>query len=166
MNPKNKSITSLNNLSSRQIMEQDEDDGQSVSSCGIDLENMHPPTTPAAAAATNMNGRSQPTLLSMVHHKWRKILKRDSAEITPSDPSFKTIYLGNVVTTWAKGEGCLERPASALWKNHCQGRGSIKMLISVSIYKNINCLNIYFFTELLLEFDRELWVLIRRLLPV
>jgi hypothetical protein len=28
--------------------------------------------------------------------------------------------------------GCLERPASALWKNHCQGRGSIKMLISVA----------------------------------
>jgi len=74
----------------------------------------------------------RPNLMSMVHHKWKKMWKRDSAEITPNDPSYKTIYLGNVVTTWAKGEGCLDRPASALWKNHCQGRGSIKMVISVA----------------------------------
>ena len=62
----------------------------------------------------------------------RRILKRDSLDITEKDPSLKVIYLGNVVTTWAKSEGCLERPASALWRNHSNGRGSIKMVISVT----------------------------------
>ena len=28
--------------------------------------------------------------------------------------------------------GCLERPASALWRNHSSGRGSIKMTVSVT----------------------------------
>ena len=62
----------------------------------------------------------------------RRILKRDSLDITERDPTLKVIYLGNVVTTWAKSEGCLERPASALWRNHSNGRGSIKMVISVT----------------------------------
>lgn len=76
--------------------------------------------------------RGSSNLMSLVQHKWRKMWKRDSADITPVDPTYKVVYLGNVVTTWAKGEGCLERPSSALWRNHCQGRGSIKMALTVS----------------------------------
>lgn len=77
-------------------------------------------------------GSTSSNLMTLVQHKWRKMWKRDSAEITPVDPTHKVIYLGNVVTTWAKGDGCLERPSSALWRNHCQGRGSIKMALTVS----------------------------------
>jgi len=76
--------------------------------------------------------KQKPNLVSRVHHKWRKILKRDVAEITKDDPSHRVTYLGNVVTTWAKGEGCLDRPASALWKNHVEGRGSIKMDVRIA----------------------------------
>ncbi|ODN05785.1 Protein FAM43A [Orchesella cincta] len=89
-------------------------------------------TSCATAIQSSYEIRSGSNLMMLVQHKWRKMWKRDSADITPIDPTHKVVYLGNVVTTWAKGEGCLERPASALWRNHCQGRGSIKMALTVS----------------------------------
>jgi len=72
-------------------------------------------------------------LLPSLQAKLRKFLLRsESANITDHDPVVKATYLGNVVTTWAKGDGSLERPSSALWKNHVQGRGSIRMTVIVS----------------------------------
>jgi hypothetical protein len=81
-----------------------------------------------------MKGRPPPEkLLPSLHSKLRKLILRSaSADITLQDPVVKAIYLGNLVTTWAKGDGCLDRPASALWKNHVQGRGSIRMTVVVT----------------------------------
>ena len=39
--------------------------------------------------------------------------------ISDYDPSYKVIYLGNVLTPWAKGEQCVEKPLATLWKNYC-----------------------------------------------
>jgi len=44
--------------------------------------------------------------------------KRSSANITEYDPTFRVIYLGNVLTGWAKGDGCVDKPLATLWKNH------------------------------------------------
>jgi hypothetical protein len=46
---------------------------------------------------------------------WRKW---SSADITEYDPTFRVIYLGNVLTAWAKGDGCVDKPLATLWKNH------------------------------------------------
>jgi len=44
--------------------------------------------------------------------------KRSSANITEYDPTFRVVYLGNVLTGWAKGDGCVDKPLATLWKNH------------------------------------------------
>ncbi len=99
-------------------------------SASMNSNSSKPPCVTAVQSSYEIRGGSN--LMTLVQHKWRKMWKRDSADITPMDPTHKVVYLGNVVTTWAKGEGCLERPSSALWRNHCQGRGSIKMALTVS----------------------------------
>ena len=35
---------------------------------------------------------------------FKKLWRRKSVAITESDPTYKVIYLGNVVTGWAKGK--------------------------------------------------------------
>uniref|UniRef100_A0A1B6E9S0 PID domain-containing protein n=1 Tax=Clastoptera arizonana TaxID=38151 RepID=A0A1B6E9S0_9HEMI len=47
-----------------------------------------------------------------------RLWKRRSVTITEYDPSYKVVYLGNVLTGWAKGEGCVEKPLCTLWKNY------------------------------------------------
>lgn len=48
-----------------------------------------------------------------------KFWKKRSLTISDYDPTFKVIYLGNVLTPWAKGDGCVEKPLATLWKNYC-----------------------------------------------
>lgn len=87
----------------------------------------------------------------------KKLWKRKSAVITEYDPSYKVIYLGNVVTGWAKGrltpgeggggisdfsfaalkpafvpgDGCIEKPLATLWRNYCQNsKPDISMKVS------------------------------------
>lgn len=73
----------------------------------------------------------------------RKILKtllnrirlRKCASATISRPSntYKVAYLGNVVTGWAKGEGCFEKPLSTLWRNYNHSsRPDVRMTLTVS----------------------------------
>lgn len=45
--------------------------------------------------------------------------KRRSLTISDSDPIYKVIYLGNVLTLWAKGEDAIDKPLATLWKNYC-----------------------------------------------
>ncbi|KAF6203515.1 hypothetical protein GE061_001846 [Apolygus lucorum] len=52
-----------------------------------------------------------------------RLCRRRSVTITEYDPSFKVLYLGNVLTGWAKGEGCVEKPLLTLWNNY---QGSAK----------------------------------------
>ena len=41
--------------------------------------------------------------------------KRNSVDITEEDPTFKTVYLGNTVTQWAKGEQKLQGTRELVW---------------------------------------------------
>lgn len=45
--------------------------------------------------------------------------KRRSLTISDHDPVYKVIYLGNVMTLWAKGDGAIDKPLATLWKNYC-----------------------------------------------
>lgn len=45
---------------------------------------------------------------------WKK--KSNTITITDYDPTYKAIYLGNILTPYAKGEGCTDKPLSTLWK--------------------------------------------------
>jgi hypothetical protein len=45
--------------------------------------------------------------------------KKRSLNLTEYDPVYKVIYLGNVLTPWAKGDGCCDKPLATLWKNYC-----------------------------------------------
>jgi len=42
---------------------------------------------------------------------------RRTLNISERDPQYKVKYLGNVLTAFMKGEGCVDRPASILWEN-------------------------------------------------
>lgn len=45
--------------------------------------------------------------------------KKKTFEVSETDQVYKVIYLGNVVTSWAKGEHTLDKPISVLWRNYC-----------------------------------------------
>lgn len=58
--------------------------------------------------------------------------RKKSVNITDSDPTYKVIYLGNVLTLVAKGDGCAEKPMQTLWKNNTMTqRKDIKMKVTV-----------------------------------
>ncbi|GLV41598.1 uncharacterized protein CBL_06827 [Carabus blaptoides fortunei] len=62
-----------------------------------------------------------------------RLRKYASADISTPDPSYKVAYLGNVLTGWAKGEGCVEKPLSTLWRNYTQSsRPDVRMELTVS----------------------------------
>ncbi|KAK9752058.1 Phosphotyrosine interaction domain (PTB/PID) [Popillia japonica] len=62
-----------------------------------------------------------------------RLRKCASADITEPDPTYKVAYLGNVVTGWAKGEGCVEKPLATLWRNYTQSsRPDVRMQLTVS----------------------------------
>ncbi|KAG4077381.1 hypothetical protein HA402_009782 [Bradysia odoriphaga] len=46
--------------------------------------------------------------------------KSHSVDISAPDPEFKVSYLGNVLTGWAKGDSCIEKPLATLWRNYTQ----------------------------------------------
>ncbi|CAH0769322.1 unnamed protein product [Bemisia tabaci] len=56
--------------------------------------------------------------LRTVKRGLRKLCRRNSVTITEYDPSYKVTYLGNVLTGWAKGEACVDKPLSTLWRNY------------------------------------------------
>ncbi|GAB0087958.1 uncharacterized protein DMENIID0001_023280 [Sergentomyia squamirostris] len=65
----------------------------------------------------------------------RKLLRRttNSVNISSPDPEYKVSYLGNVLTGWAKGDGCVEKPMSTLWRNYVQhSKPDVLMKIKVT----------------------------------
>ncbi|KAF5271344.1 hypothetical protein FQA39_LY08142 [Lamprigera yunnana] len=61
-----------------------------------------------------------------------RLRRSESVDISDPDPSFKVAYLGNVVTGWAKGDGCVEKPLATLWRNYTQSsRSDVCMLLTV-----------------------------------
>ncbi|KAK5646224.1 hypothetical protein RI129_004688 [Pyrocoelia pectoralis] len=62
-----------------------------------------------------------------------RLRRSASIDISEPDPSFKVAYLGNVVTGWAKGDGCVEKPLATLWRNYTQSsRPDVCMLLTVA----------------------------------
>lgn len=60
--------------------------------------------------------------------------KRKKFKINSSELDFKVHYLGNVMTSIMKGDGCVDKPVSILWDNHvkCDGQAGIKMKITLT----------------------------------
>lgn len=62
-----------------------------------------------------------------------RLRKCASVTISEPDPSYRVAYLGNVVTGWAKGDGCVEKPLATLWRNYTQSsRPDVRMQLTVS----------------------------------
>ncbi|XP_037802206.1 protein FAM43A-like [Penaeus monodon] len=62
----------------------------------------------------------------------KKLWRKKSVTITEYDPTYKVVYLGNVLTGWAKGDGCVDKPLSTLWRNYCQSsRQDIAMKVTI-----------------------------------
>ncbi|XP_043229065.1 protein FAM43A-like [Amphibalanus amphitrite] len=63
-----------------------------------------------------------------------KLWKKRTITITEEDPTFKTVYLGNTVTQWAKGAGSVDKPLATLWRNYCQStKPDIEMRVTVAV---------------------------------
>ncbi|KAK8753073.1 hypothetical protein OTU49_002376 [Cherax quadricarinatus] len=62
----------------------------------------------------------------------KKLWRKKSVTITEYDPTYKVVYLGNVLTGWAKGEGCVDKPLATLWRNYYQSnRQDIAMKVTI-----------------------------------
>ncbi|XP_064105356.1 protein FAM43A-like [Macrobrachium nipponense] len=62
----------------------------------------------------------------------KKLWRKKSVTITEYDPTYKVVYLGNVLTGWAKGDGCVDKPLATLWRNYCQSnRQDISMKVTI-----------------------------------
>ncbi|XP_063700434.1 uncharacterized protein LOC134830781 [Culicoides brevitarsis] len=66
-----------------------------------------------------------------------KLLRRNysSVDISIPDPEYKVSYLGNVLTGWARGDNCMEKPLSTLWRNYTQNNKPdvlMRLLVSPS----------------------------------
>lgn len=76
---------------------------------------------------------SNPFTASNMKHKLSKLWNKRSVTITEYDPTYKVIYLGNVITQWAKGDGCADKPLATLWKNYCANvKHEISMKLTIS----------------------------------
>ncbi|KAL6434312.1 hypothetical protein ACFW04_006030 [Cataglyphis niger] len=73
-------------------------------------------TVQPAGASKEFGQRTLRSLKRGLGRLWRR--HRGNVSITEYDPSYKVAYLGNVLTGWAKGEGCVEKPVSTLWRNY------------------------------------------------
>ncbi|GBM15921.1 protein FAM43A-like [Argiope bruennichi] len=62
---------------------------------------------------------SNPFTPANMKNKWSKLWNKRSVTITEYDPTYKVTYLGNVITQYAKGDGCVDKPLATLWKNYC-----------------------------------------------
>ncbi|XP_043228985.1 protein FAM43A-like [Amphibalanus amphitrite] len=70
------------------------------------------------------------SFMSRLTRRWKK----NSVDITEEDPTFKTVYLGNTVTQWAKGSGSVDKPLATLWRNYCQStKPDIEMRVTIAV---------------------------------
>ncbi|XP_055922171.1 uncharacterized protein LOC129953238 [Eupeodes corollae] len=77
----------------------------------LNLENFHDSNKDLSVKAFRTISRGLGKL-------WWK--RTHSVDISNPDPEFKVSYLGNVLTGWAKGEGCVEKQLNTLWRNYQQ----------------------------------------------
>ncbi|XP_076277397.1 uncharacterized protein LOC143207609 [Lasioglossum baleicum] len=87
--------------------------------------------TQNATASKEFGQRTLRSLKKGLGRLWRR--HRGNASITEYDPCYKVAYLGNVLTGWAKGEGCVEKPVSTLWRNYVtSNRPDVSMRLTVT----------------------------------
>lgn len=67
----------------------------------------------------NLESFSKAAGLTLEAIKNKVLWKKRSVNLTDYDPVYKVIYLGNVLTPWAKGQESVEKPLATLWKNYC-----------------------------------------------
>jgi len=60
---------------------------------------------------------------------WKK--KSNTITINDYDPTYEAIYLGNILTSYAKGEGCTDKPLATLWKAHSKAKAQLSMELTV-----------------------------------
>ncbi|XP_062127092.1 uncharacterized protein LOC133839512 isoform X2 [Drosophila sulfurigaster albostrigata] len=65
-----------------------------------------------------LSTKAMRTLTRGLGKLWWK--RTHSVDISTPDPEYKVSYLGNVLTGWAKGEGCVEKQLNTLWRNYTQ----------------------------------------------
>ncbi len=59
--------------------------------------------------------------------------RRKRYTINEPDPAYQVVYLGNVLTVMAKGEGCVDKPMALIWKTHlARQRPDLHMRLSVT----------------------------------
>lgn len=57
-----------------------------------------------------------------------------SLNISERDPTYKVKYLGNVLTAFMRGDGCVDKPAFILWNNYLSNPGvGIDMQLTVCV---------------------------------
>ncbi|CAJ0928284.1 unnamed protein product, partial [Mesorhabditis belari] len=59
--------------------------------------------------------------------------KKQRYTINPPDDQYNVIYLGNVLTVMAKGDGCVDKPLSLIWRAYCQRqRNDLHMQLEIT----------------------------------
>ncbi|XP_014203343.1 uncharacterized protein LOC106635734 [Copidosoma floridanum] len=88
-------------------------------------------TSTSSVMSGELGSRTLRSLKRGLGKLWRR--HRGNASITEYDPTYKVAYLGNVLTGWAKGEGCVEKPVSTLWRNYTSSnRPDVTMRLTVT----------------------------------
>ncbi|XP_043464558.1 uncharacterized protein LOC122499992 isoform X4 [Leptopilina heterotoma] len=86
---------------------------------------------PNGSSGKDFGQRTLKSLKNGLGKLWKR--HRGNALITEYDPCYKVAYLGNVLTGWAKGEGCVEKPVSTLWRNYVSNsRPDVLMRLTVT----------------------------------
>lgn len=79
---------------------------------------------------------TMPVNISLPTKAILKFWKKRSVSITDYDPTYKVIYLGNIITPYAKGEGCTDKPLATLWKAYTSNPGKVQTPMELTICSN------------------------------
>ena len=84
--------------------------------------------TTAQSKAETVQSKAETVNSKLEAMKLKFWSKKKSFRVTNSDPEYKVHYLGNVLTTWAKGEGSIDKPLATLLKNY---RSNVSMNLTI-----------------------------------
>ncbi|XP_015911431.1 protein FAM43A [Parasteatoda tepidariorum] len=76
---------------------------------------------------------TMPMTIPLPSKAFLKFWKKRSVSITEYDPTFKVLYLGNILTSYAKGEGCTDKPLSTLWKAYTSNPAKVQTPMELTI---------------------------------
>ncbi|XP_054707032.1 protein FAM43A-like, partial [Uloborus diversus] len=93
----------------------------------------HPPS---GTEEDGSNNRASPLLEELRRRLGRTLRsgllqfwKKRSVTISDYDPSYRVLYLGNIATPYAKGEGCADKPLGTLWRNRAGGGAAMELTV-------------------------------------